>query len=184
MNSTHSLSLSKKEGYQKQPQVNRWILSVSTHTQHNDHKQYIVFIWWQPYYLTHAGFLSSGRLSQKFVLSGHHSRFVCVDDGGIVPPQFFHQLKKANKQNLPLHTEWKYSSCCWFLSVPQLKLWDSLNVEWEGRVCNHFPTPVCILSYIIRAKTNFTLSPIHSSHMSSNHKLPKNHKISPDTIYI
>ena len=27
-----------------------------------------------------------------------------------------------------------------FVSIPQLKLWGSLNVGWEGSVCNHFPT--------------------------------------------
>ena len=32
-----------------------------------------------------------------------------------------------------------------------------------------------------RADTNFNLSPIYSSHKSSNHKFPKTHKICPDT---
>ena len=35
--------------------------------------------------------------------------------------------------------------------------------------------------YRQRAKTNFNLSPIYSSHKWSNHKFPRNHKITPDT---
>ena len=36
----------------------------------------------------------------------------------------------------------------------------------------------------IRAETNFNLSPIYSSRKSSNHKFPKNHKISPNNINV
>ena len=33
-------------------------------------------------------------------------------------------------------------------NIPQLKLWGSPKVGLGGSVCNYFPTPVCILSYI------------------------------------
>ena len=35
-----------------------------------------------------------------------------------------------------------------FVSVPQLKCWGSPDVGGEGSMCNHFPTPVCRLSYM------------------------------------
>ena len=33
----------------------------------------------------------------------------------------------------------------------------------------------------IRTKTNFNLSPVYSTHKSSNHKFPKKHTVTPDT---
>ena len=50
--------------------------------------------------------------------------------------------------------------------------WELVSCQLDGIL-----SPV---NHNIGAKTNFSLSPIYSSHKSPNHKLPKNHKISPD----
>ena len=37
---------------------------------------------------------------------------------------------------------------CLFVSVPQLKVWDSPSVEREGSMWNRFPTVVCSVIHI------------------------------------
>ena len=37
---------------------------------------------------------------------------------------------------------------CLFDNIPQLKLWGSPNVGWEGSVCGRFPTNVCLVSHM------------------------------------
>ena len=51
-------------------------------------------------------------------------------------------VRKAVKLMQLLSTCLGLEGCCCvtFISVPQLKLWSSPIVGWEGSVCNHFPS--------------------------------------------